>query len=333
MGVPAVGENVFHPHHGHGTVTALEGGHAKVKFASGAEHSFEVRPGGAPAQFQQRPGEDASAFTRRAESHVTRILGGTSSFNGRVGLNPNEATLGTMAWDGTLNLSQGVQDSIESGLAGTGRIDNPRAFSVVLHELIHSLGQGVNDRANMTAYGRKSGAAIEEGFTQLGTAHHAAEFFRAMGVGDRETQVLHIEHGETVDLPSGGLAHATMAQWADRLADPKRIKDGTSWGSYPEWTAHAQSWTQGVARAEGLTGKAGHRRTVELSDEVNRAGEAAKPAVMAQQILRALNVPDQETPAGRLSGLLEMEIYTGWLKGESFKAAARMAERYAIQHT
>jgi hypothetical protein len=57
VGAPGAGDRVFHPHHGHGTVTGREGKHATVKFgATGTEHSFEVRPGAKPATLQPRGG-------------------------------------------------------------------------------------------------------------------------------------------------------------------------------------------------------------------------------------------------------------------------------------
>lgn len=47
VGVPGVGDEVHHPVHGKGTVSAVTGKHVSVKFASGAEHSFE-HTGGKP---------------------------------------------------------------------------------------------------------------------------------------------------------------------------------------------------------------------------------------------------------------------------------------------
>lgn len=44
VGIPGVGADVFHPHHGHGTVVHAEGGVVSVRFDSGHQHHFEVRP-------------------------------------------------------------------------------------------------------------------------------------------------------------------------------------------------------------------------------------------------------------------------------------------------
>lgn len=43
VGVPGVGARVFHPHHGHGTITSHDGGHVGVKFDKGHEASFQAR--------------------------------------------------------------------------------------------------------------------------------------------------------------------------------------------------------------------------------------------------------------------------------------------------
>lgn len=54
VGTPTAGARVFHPEHGHGTVTHHEGGKSHIRFDSGKEHSFEhggVKPG---AHFKPR---------------------------------------------------------------------------------------------------------------------------------------------------------------------------------------------------------------------------------------------------------------------------------------
>jgi hypothetical protein len=54
VGVPGAGAKVFHPSHGHGTVTGTAGGRATVKFDSGAEHSFEHRPAAGAGHLEPR---------------------------------------------------------------------------------------------------------------------------------------------------------------------------------------------------------------------------------------------------------------------------------------
>ena len=126
----------------------------------------------------------------------------------------------------------------------------------------------------------------------------------------------------------GNLVKATMREWAQRLADPQRIAAGESWGHYPHYVAAAQKWTQQVASLEGLRGKAAAARSVELADEVNRAGPAGKAEVLARQVMRAAGVTDRETAGGRLSALAEMVIYTNWgpsksIRGKSFNEALK----------
>lgn len=55
VGIPGVGQEVFHPSHGHGTVTAAEGGHVSVSFDGGHSADFPVRQGigKAPGHFEQ----------------------------------------------------------------------------------------------------------------------------------------------------------------------------------------------------------------------------------------------------------------------------------------
>lgn len=62
VGVPVEGDDVFHPHHGHGTVTGTDGGNVKVRFhQSGAEHSFPVRPGAGTPRFDRLTDEQVVA--------------------------------------------------------------------------------------------------------------------------------------------------------------------------------------------------------------------------------------------------------------------------------
>ena len=53
VGVPAPGAEVFHPRHGHGTVTAVRGGHVSVAFDAGHSASFPVRSHSGPGHFER----------------------------------------------------------------------------------------------------------------------------------------------------------------------------------------------------------------------------------------------------------------------------------------
>ena len=130
--------------------------------------------------------------------------------------------------------------------------------------------------------------------------------------------------------------HLTMAEYARRMADPARIRDGQSWGHYPDWTAQMQNWVQQVARGEGQagTGKpgtAGYQRTVELSDEINREGPAGKAAAMARQLVRAMG-DDPDTADPLLLADLASEIRQRWGM-TTYSAVRRAALRRGIgQH-
>ena len=321
MGVPGVGDRVFHPHHGHGTVTGHEGDHAVVKFDTAGEHRFEVTPGGKPATLQPRAENPQAATTVLAvkgAADVGRLLGGgATAFNGTVDVLPekgNEAVLARMGWNGTMHVREDLMGRIADAQNG-GPIKDPDAFAVIQHELIHSVtsgGAGYGSQADTQAYQRRTPMMIEEGFTELGSTQHAAEFFDTVGVGDRPTPVLAIKDGHPVEDAQGKLAKATMSEYATRLADPKRIANGKSWGHYRTFVAAAQKWSQQVASLEGLRGQAAAARTVQLTDEMNRASVADKPAVLAKQVMRAAGVPDQETDGGQLSAITEMTIYTNW---------------------
>lgn len=54
VGAPGVGARVFHPQHGHGTVTGHDGKHATVKFDGGKTHSFEAREGEGGGKLTER---------------------------------------------------------------------------------------------------------------------------------------------------------------------------------------------------------------------------------------------------------------------------------------
>jgi hypothetical protein len=58
VGIPAPGDHVIHPHHGHGTVTEASSSHVKVRFDSGGHHVFPVRPGPGPGHFEQMTDEE-----------------------------------------------------------------------------------------------------------------------------------------------------------------------------------------------------------------------------------------------------------------------------------
>lgn len=82
---------------------------------------------------------------------------------------------------------------------------------------------------------------------------------------------------------------ATTSEYAERLNDPTRIKNGDAWGHYAQQTARALTWVQDIAHEEGLddlTTPEGKKRVQELSDEINRQSPEGKAHIMAEQVAR-----------------------------------------------
>ena len=335
-------------------------------------------------------------ITLKAAPLVPDMLGGgKSSFTGKVSLFSEEEratdtfTLwGETDWKGNISFSDGTASIINDLVSTKNMVTKPDQTTVPLHELIHTVGQTSDDALPYQKI--PAVQAAEEGFTQLGTAMHAADFFRKMGVGNRQTEVLasgpnggpvpdpawrrkvaaiaadmqkefvqldknpeayhqqvarHL--GELVenlkadpenlldittdDQFSGALSeiqhlgdteaaswamgmkqrvhqlqgepmdkHATLAEYAERLADPQRIAEETSWDIYPWQTRIAQQWVTDVAAHETARATPGkgidRKRLVELADEINRVGDKNKFITMARQLLRAEDIPVQETP-------------------------------------
>ena len=69
------------------------------------------------------------------------------------------------------------------------------------------------------AYQNPTVAMVEEGFTELGTVHHAPEFFAKMGVGDRPTKYTAFEGGHPKVNPVYASTKATVFS---KLADQER---------------------------------------------------------------------------------------------------------------
>lgn len=336
-----------------------------------------------------------TAFTRNAALRVPGLLGGgKEAWNGRVQLfsQDEKYAAAELNWQGQMNFEESLAISLEGSQGHKGMISDPMPYAVVLHEMIHGVvPEGSEFRDGQEDYQDKRNANIEEGFTELGTIQHAADFFDAVGAGRRETRVLATgPDGAPVDNPAyfravsslikdlqaqyvrlssdlrgpqqqavdrlgreierlkddpellqtdweAGLddamreiqhlgdpelaawaektmsgpvrkarsmqmtKHATMAEYAERLNDPERIKNGEAWGHYQDQTAKALSWVQDVAHEEGLadlTTPEGRRRIQELSDEINQQGVDGKVHAMADQLVRAVKLPPVPLPSG-----------------------------------
>jgi hypothetical protein len=327
-------------------------------------------------------------------------------------------------WDGHIRINQTTATGIADALSGTGPVANPDAPTVLLHEMVHAaLPDEDSDRqanGDKLAYQTAAGQSIEEGFTQLATTNHAAEFFNAAGIGDRETPYLAVgadgspvtnpgfsravgsfaddlfqgvakipasEHGASYaqaasdlgreaenlknnpedildstfnDSYSGALSevqhlgdhdladwamtmkdrgraiqgmpldkHATMAEYAKTLADPERIKNGTSWGHYNEWTADAYNWSAEISKR--IDGKTDQATVQKLTDQVSSVGTAAKTRVMAEQLLAASHLMEDRTltraETGQALRSAQEQIMTSWGKVAAETIAASAAAK------
>ena len=245
------------------------------------------------------PEHAATSFAARGGSLAPALLGGGhQSWNGTVRLfdaadEPQHSA--ELAWDGTMGLQRELAAKMAADHAGTGPIADPQPYVTVLHELFHgTVPPGQTHAMHRRAYGDPANASIEEGFDELGTVQHAPEFFRAMGIGDRLTPI----------LAASGDRKATMAEYAERLADPWRIAAGTSWGHYGWQTAAALKWTQDAAEATG-------RPAQELADEINREGVGGKVPAMARQAIRAAGADPDDLAGAPFAGV-ENVIRANW---------------------
>ena len=132
--------------------------------------------------------------------------------------------------------------------------------------------------------------------------------------------------------------HDTVPEYARWLADPAKLAEGHSWGHYPDLTAAAQEWVQSAARAErktgfGQQGTAGYKRTVELTDEINREGTAGKIDAMTRQVLRSMGIDPDTADPGDIAEIRDEIVTTyGDVSADGHGgAAAWKAARYAAR--
>ena len=281
----------------------------------------------------KKPTQD---FTVKAASLMAKIMGGgREAWNGQVSVfNDQPEIAAQMSWAGALQVSDEVARGIKDAADHPHRrIKDPDAFEVLLHEMVHGLIGGSTDKINAKrrsfgiktpyreeysdherAYQDPATGHIEEGFTELGTIHHAPEFFRAMGLSDRKTSFL----ATNIPLNPFGSNWRTMNDLALDAQDPVKIENGEAWGHYNWQTRMAQDWVQQVAQDEGhgdlRIGTPGYDRTRELSDEINREGASRKVNVMADQVIRAALKDSPEAP------LLEDEIAMSRVQVETRRA-------------
>ncbi len=231
-------------------------------------------------------------LVKKAAPVVPGLLGGGhETWNGQVSVFPaydNPGVIGELDWNARMSIEEKTAGNIQDAVEHPDKlVSDPAAFEVILHELVHGIvpegenyaGSKPGYKENYRAYQELTVAQIEEGFTELGSIHHAPEFFAKIGVGKRKLGFMGIPTPQT------------MNDRALALQDPVRIANGEAWGHYGWQTRMAQDWVQQVAMDEGHAdlrrGTPGYDRTRELADEVNREGPAGKVQVLATQVVRA----------------------------------------------
>lgn len=140
----------------------------------------------------------------KTASAVPRMFnGGRENWNGKISLFPQDekpTVSAEIGWDGEIHYSAGLARQLADGTSETGKIKDARPWVVMLHELIHGLIQpGQDYSVHQRAYQNLVNASIEEGFTELGTIMHAAEYLKAAGVGDLETPIIAVENGRIAE--------------------------------------------------------------------------------------------------------------------------------------
>ena len=284
--------------------------------------------------------------------------------------NEHPGALAQMGWDGQMFIEENTAKELTAILDKPGEtVDDPDPLIVPLHEMIHAVEpKGEHEKPNefraddSIAYNEKDSSvrAIEEGFTQLGTAQHAEEFFKTTGVADRKTrfpvdnadQVFQDKQDQVMaslgdlagelekdgrppetqeagkirailrDLRSDedietigdavtrvrhlGDPHYTerardikrklddmyevpnknVGEWARDMASPQRIRNGTSWQHYNQWTADAYNFSAYIAVLDG--GKEDPEKIGWIADQINSQGTAGKVRHMAALIFSTM---------------------------------------------
>lgn len=228
-------------------------------------------------------------FTAKAAKVVPGLLGGRGkeAWTGRVSVfedDEDPAVAGMLDWAGNMRVNATVARAIADAEAGE-QVTDEASLMVPLHELIHGvIAPGAKYSDGMAEYQGQAGSEIEEGFTELGTIQHAADWLEQMGIGNLSAP----DMDSAILGDFGEVTSDTAAEYARRVNTPDRIESGNAWGHYGLLTARAYHWVQAIADQEGyvMGSKQASARIQELSDEINREGTAGKIHVLAEQVAR-----------------------------------------------
>lgn len=191
-----------------------------------AEHAARLAASLTPGS---RTAAAVAGFAERGRDLVPRLLGGgRQDWNGNVdlfGAADRPRVAAEMRWDGTMGFQRELAGKIRADAESGGTIADPDPYVNALHELIHgTVPHGQTHAMHAKAYQDPANAAIEEGFTELGTVHHAPGFFKAAGIGDRPTSVMAVKGGRAVPNPDYGrkrdaVLAGLQAGYAQLMAD------------------------------------------------------------------------------------------------------------------
>ena len=143
-----------------------------------------------PEQIAETPRAAVQKFLAgSAAPALQKILGGHQQWNGQVQLVTRADwpyTFGELTWGRGMRLREDIASQIADDQAHPDKpVHDPHSYEVVLHELIHGVGNDPPAK-DMDAYQDERYGAIEEGFTELGATQHMAEFADAVGIGSRQ---------------------------------------------------------------------------------------------------------------------------------------------------
>lgn len=292
-----------------------------------------LEKGPAPARVPGSERQDAHAVAHTFSTSGTAVpaMFGSSEHLDWDGKTPTiypdherPGLLAEMGWDGHVSMNATTASGINKDLSSPA-VDDPASLEVALHEMIHGVipqGESRMTNGDREAYRNPACQRIEEGFTELGAVQHAPEFFAQQGVGDHPTPML---------AASGNGTHPTAAQYAQRVADPDRIKSQEAWGHYGQWTADAYNWAATISRQGG--GKEDPADIRRISDQINAVGTAAKTRVMAEQVMVASGLDRVDPPlsAGERTAALadtEQTIRASWGKTSADSVASQAATSF-----
>lgn len=336
VGAPFPDSRVYHPSHGHGTVTHVDDqNRVHVKFdKSGAVHSFEHRhePARKKPKFEKRPipsGEPTwrsnpgppmpkpsfrkpplmdrflgKWFTNDVAPHakdaLETIFGKTSHrWSGETFTEKNDVWNGLMEWGGRMGMDPIIARNAASILDPNNSDDVRRVqgVKVFLHELHHSVGSDRGDK-------EKTKLEAQDYMTKPG--HDVEEGYTELGAWlnmPAFLKAMGVDH--KMVLTRDGTTKVPIGQLFETWNDPLTFTGHSTVSDNVSYLPHVKSayeWLEGIQNIEGYDGNQySHdrmKRITELSNEVNKVSGPAKWDAMVNQYLRAKNITIPDTSTG-----------------------------------